>query len=203
MSLTRWSYGWADCRDARVLAAKEVRDQRGHRVGYHYIQATVEQPIEEPESPDPAGAIWEKSPDPAGAIWEKSPDPPSKIWEESPDPPSKIWEESPDPPSQIWETSPDPPSQICSLIQIRRKEDPPLPPLKRGGGPEIPQPRITRADRQRADMVMNHLFGRCRHGTPCRSPAECRLKLAAEFALARVEQERVIQGGTARVAMGQ
>jgi len=190
ISRTRWSDGWAVCRNAGVLDAKEVRDQHGHRAGYHYIQAT--EPSEETESPDPAGGIWEESPDPADRIKEPSPDPAGGIWEAL-DPAGGIKERR----------TPDPAGGICSLIQIRREEEPPLPPLERGGGPEIPQPRITRADRQRADIVLKHRFSRCWHDTLCRSPDECRARLAAEYALARAEQDRVIQHGTAPAAMGQ
>jgi len=81
------------------------------------------------------------------------------------------------------------PARNRSICTDLNTKNPPTP-LKRGDPPET-TPRITRDDRNRAAEVMKLRLGRCLgHDPPCRSPAECRAKLAAEYAVNRVELER-------------
>src|SRR5262249_7762343 len=62
----------------------------------------------------------------------------------------------------------------------------PLPPLQ--GGPATP--RVTRADRQRAEDLLHRSFGRCPHEPRCEPPRECRALLAADLAMKRYDAEQ-------------
>jgi len=77
MGLTMWSEGWKVCK--HLFEVEEIRDARGHRVGYHYTQLLV-----------PPADLGQISPDPPERIKEPSQIRPAGSGQQSPDPPERI-----------------------------------------------------------------------------------------------------------------